>query len=128
MVEFEGWNNIYNSTIIEYILTCILLFFIYINVTPGNSYTTYFKITGTNYTYGYVITGIVLAILLYIATYIALNYNIGAGHMSPLLTVPAMFFPLGVLSVSIIKGLFLLSAQAIAVISMYHFVFKSGYV
>jgi len=125
MVEFEGWNNVYYSTAIEYILTSILLFFIYINVTPGNQYSTSLKITGSNYTYGYVIIGIVIAILLYIATYIALNYNIGAGHMSPLLTVPAMFFPLGVLSVSIIKGLFLLFAQCMAVISIYYFVFTT---
>jgi len=126
MTEFEGWTNIFRSSVVEYILTCILLYFIYINVTPGNSYSNYLKIEGTNYTYGYVVIGVVLAALLYLATYIAFTYNVGAGHMSPLLTVPAMFFPLGVLSVSIIKGLCLLSAQALAVISMYHFVFKTG--
>ena len=68
MVEFEGWTNIFKSSLIEYIFTCILLFFIYINVTPGNTYTTYLKVGQTNYTYGYVITGILLAGLLYIAT------------------------------------------------------------
>lgn len=125
MKEFEGWSDVGKSFLIEFICTSILLFFIYINVTPGNKYTSYFKIGKSNYTYGYIITGIVLAILLYIATYIALNYNVGAGHMSPLLTIPAMYFPLGVLSVSVMKGLFLLIAQATAVISMYYLVFKT---
>ena len=46
--------------------------------------------------------------------------------MSPLLTIPAMFFPLGVLSVSLLKGLFLLLAQAIASIFVYLIVFKTG--
>lgn len=126
MKEFEGWDDVRKSFLIEFICTSVLLFFIYINVTPGNRYTTYFKIGQTNYTYGYIITGIVLAVLLYIATYIALNFNVGAGHMSPLLTIPAMYFPLGVLSVSVMKGVFLLLAQAMAVISVYYLVFKTS--
>ena len=126
MKEFEGWDDVKKSFAIELVLTCILLFFIYINVTPGNKYTSYLKISNSNYTYGFIITGLILTTLLYIATYIALNFNISTGHMSPLLTIPAMFFPLGVLSVSLLKGLFLLLAQAIASIFVYLIVFKTG--
>lgn len=126
MKEFEGWDDISKSFLIEFICTSVLLFFIYINVTPGNKYSSYLKIGNSNYTYGFIITGIVLALSLYIATYIALNFNIGAGHMSPLLTIPAMYFPLGVLSVSVMKGVFLLLAQAMAVLSIYYLVFKTS--
>ena len=123
-MEFEGWENIGRSFVIEMLATFILLCTIFINTVPGNKYTTYFKIGKTNYTYGFVITGIVLVVALYFVTSIAFKTGISAGHMSPLVTIPAMVAPLGVLSVTFTKGLFLLLAQAIAAFTAYKMIFK----
>ena len=123
-MEFEGWKNVGRSFIIEIIVSFILLYTIFINTVPGNKYTTYFKIGKTNYTYGFVITGIIMVAALYFVTSIAFKTGISAGHMSPLVTIPAMVAPLGVLSVTFTKGLFLLLAQAIAAFTAYELVFK----
>lgn len=123
-MEFEGWDNITKSFVIEMVATFIILYTIFINTIPGNKYATYFKIGKTNYTYGFVITGIVLVTALYIVTAIAFKTGISAGHMSPLVTIPAMVAPLGVLSVTFVKGIFLLLAQAIAAYTAYKMVFK----
>lgn len=123
-MEFEGWDNISKSFIIEAVVTFIVLYSIFINTVPGNKYTTYFKIGKTNYTYGFIITGIVLVAALYFVTNIAFKTGINAGHMSPLVTIPAMIAPLGVLSVTFTKGLILLLAQAIAAFTAYKMVFK----
>lgn len=103
------------SFIIEYITTSILVFVIFINIVPGNSYTTFLKINDTQYTYGHIITGIVLIILLYVSNIISVNTRIITGHMTPLLTVPFMIMS----RMSYVKGILLLIAQVCATITAY---------
>ena len=111
----ESILNITISFIIEYITTSILLFVIFINTVPGNWYTSFLKINDTEYTYGHIITGITLIILLYITNIITVNTNISTGHMTPLLTIPFMILS----NISYVKGIILLIAQALAVYTVY---------
>jgi len=106
----ESVFDIIISFIIEYITTSILVFVIFINIVPGNSYTTFLKINDTEYTYGHIITGIVLIILLYVSNIISVNTRIITGQMTPLLTISFMIIS----KVSYVKGIFLLIAQVFA--------------
>lgn len=116
MTSFEGGKNVALSFLIELVGTFILLLVIYSNAIPGNAYRRTLQIGQTAYTLGPIITGIVLMCLVYTAAAIAVNTNIGAGHMFPLITIPAMMGKLGILNVSPAKGAVLLCAQFLAMI------------
>ena len=106
----ESVFDIIISFIIEYITTSILVFVIFINIVPCNSYITFLKINDSEYTYGHIITGIILITLLYVSNVIAVNTHISAGQMTPLLTISFMIIS----KVSYVKGIFLLIAQVFA--------------
>jgi glycerol uptake facilitator-like aquaporin len=116
MTVFEGAKNLYLSFIIELIGTFILLVVIFSNTKPNSLYRKVVQIGKTSFTFGPVITGLTLITLLYILTYIAVKTNISAGHMFPLITIPAMFGRMGYLNVSVPKGLTLLLAQVLAMV------------
>ena len=119
----ESAKDIGLSFLIELIGTSILLLVIFLNC-YGFAYRTKLAIgKKTAYTFGPLITGITLIGLVYLSVFIYSKTcnsdglgGISAGHMFPLITLPAMFGRMGVLNVSIIKGFVLLLAQFAAVV------------
>ena len=112
--KFEGITDIAFSFCIEFIGTLILLLVIFANVMPDSAYRKLLSFGKSIYGGGFIITGLTLVLLLYSSVFIYSLTGISAGHMFPLITIPSMFFGLGILSVSIIKGCVLLLAQFIA--------------
>jgi glycerol uptake facilitator-like aquaporin len=120
MTAFEGVSNVVASFFIEIVFTSILLIVIFANTKPGNAYRKALAIGNTGYTFGFVITGLTLVTLLYTANIIAVKTGIGAGHMFPLVTIPAMMSKgLGFLSVSVPKGMIMLLGQLVAMVIAY---------
>lgn len=114
MTVFEGFKDVSISFFIELVTTFLLLLVIFSNFKPDSNYRKVLQIGDSVYTFGTVITGIVLILLIYTTITIAVKFGVSAGHMFPLITVPAMLGKMGLVNVSVPKGLVLLLAQFIA--------------
>lgn len=114
MTSFEGFKDVFISFFIELVATFILLLVIFSNFKADSTYRKILQIGDTAYTFGTIVTGVTLILLIYTTITIALKFGISAGHMFPLITIPAMFGKMGLVNVSVPKGLVLLLAQFIA--------------
>jgi len=125
-------SDIILSCIIELILTTILCIFIFWSLklpdeNGGGRYRKFMSIGDSAFTYCPIITGLVLAILIYISVGVYTVSGISTGHMFPLITIPAMFpSGLGVFKVSIMKGICMLIAQFIAMFIAWAIVFGTN--
>jgi glycerol uptake facilitator-like aquaporin len=125
------------TCLIEVVFTTILCIFIFWNFKPadsnGGKYRKALAIGDSDFTYGPFITGAVLALLIFLSVTIykytseagfPTSNGISAGHMFPLITVPAMFPDgLGIIKVTVAKGIFMLVAQFIAMFIAWAIVF-----
>ena len=105
----ESVKNIALSFILEFVGTGVLLLVIYMNAVNA-TYRSALTLGGP-YTGGPIVTGLTLMGLVFLATWIAVTSGVSAGHMFPLITIPAMIGKLGILNVSLPKGIVLLIAQ-----------------
>jgi hypothetical protein len=135
----EGPIDIVCSFFIEIVFTTILCIFIFWNfkapdTNGGGKYRKALAINGSDYfTYGPIITGIVLMILIFSAVGIiyagAVGWSptgspIASGHMFPLITIPAMLpNGLGIVNISVLKGLAMLIAQFMAMFIAWALIF-----
>ncbi len=125
-------SDIIVSCIFELMLTTVLCVFIFWSLklpdsNGGGKYRKALAIGDTAFTYCPIITGLVLAILIYISVGIYTVSGVSTGHMFPLITIPAMFpNGLGVFKVSIVKGICMLIAQFIAMLLAWAIVFGTN--
>ena len=116
------------SFAIEFVWTSILLLVIYLNFSTDSKYRKSLLTDKDNlygYTYGPIITGVVLMALIYSSIAIGKSTGIFAGHMFPLITIPGMSSEGGLMSVSFIKGLVLLFAQFLSMFVIWYMVYKT---
>lgn len=127
-IPTESTKDIVVSFFVELIFTSVLLLVIFLNFKLDSTYRK--KLTAESsglYTYGPIITGLVLMSLIYLAVTLFKYTGISAGHMFPLITIPGMTGNGGIANVSVIKGIVMLLGQFLAMIFVSYLVFRSGY-
>jgi hypothetical protein len=110
LMKTESNSDIFWAMIVEFVSTTIFLIFIFMSFDP-DSYPTSF---------GPIITGIVLLLLIDALIYIFANYDVSAGHVYPLITMP------GYMGVPVTRELMLLLSQFGAMFLAYYLVFQTN--